>query len=123
MTLEGAEMKMLKTITKWMTGAALAGALLFAAPQKAEAQRVGFGISIGTGPAYGGGYYGGPRYVRPYPYGYPAAYGYGYPAYGYGYSRPYYGGGYVGGYRGGYYNRGYVGGGYRGGGYRGGYRR
>jgi hypothetical protein len=121
MTLEGAEMKMLKTITKWMTGAALAGALLFAAPQKAEAQRVGFGISIGTGPAFGGGYYGGPRYVRPYPaygYGYPVGYGYGYPAYYGGYGRPYYGGG----YRGGYYNRGgYGGGGYRGG-YGGGYR-
>ena len=54
-------MTILKTISKLLTGAALAGALLLAAPHKAEAQRIGFGISIG-GPAYYGGYYG-----RPYP--------------------------------------------------------
>ncbi len=108
-------MKIMKTMTKWLTGAALAGALLFAAPHKAEAQRVGFGISIGTGPVYGGYY--GPHYVRPYPYGYPAYYG------GYYGPRPYYGGYYGGrpyarsyGYRGGGY-------GYRGGAVRGGYRR
>ena len=108
-----------KAIKKIITGAALAGALLFAAPHKAEAQRIGFGISIG-GPVYGGGYYG-PRYVRPYPAYGPAYYGgypyaYGRPYYGGGYARPYYGGGYRGGYYGG---RGY---GY-GGGYRGGWRR
>ncbi len=93
-------MKMTKAITKWMTGAALAGALLLAAPHKAEAQHVSFGVSVGAPVVYGGGYYG-PRYVRPYPYAY------GYPYYGpsyYGYGRPYYGGyahGYYG--RGGYY--------------------
>lgn len=82
-------MKITRTIAKWMTGAALAGALMFAAPKKADAQ-VSFGISVGR-PAYGYGYaprpyYGG--YYRPYAYGYPA---YGYPAYGYGYApRPYY---------------------------------
>ena len=82
-------MKITGTLTKWMTGAALAGALLFAAPKKADAQ-VSFGISVGH-PAYGYGYgyrpyYSG--YYRPYAYGYPA---YGYPAYGYGYHyRPYY---------------------------------
>ena len=111
-------MTITKTISKWLTGAALAGALLFAAPHKAEAQRIGFGISIG-GPGYYGAYYG-PRYVRPYPvYGY----GYGYPYYGGGYyggyyGRPYYAGGYRGGYYGG---RGYAGSGFAGG--RGGYRR
>ena len=118
-------MTILKAMTKWITGAALAVALLFATPHKAEAQRIGFGISIGT-PAYGGYY--GPGYVRPYPY----AYGYGYPAYGpayYGgyYGRPYYGGGYYrGGGYGGYYGRGSYGHGYVGGrGFagRGGYRR
>ena len=104
-------MSMLKTMTKWLAGAALAGALLFAAPQKAEAQRVGFGISIG-GPVYGGGYY---------PYAAPSPYYAGYPAYYGGYYGPhYYGRPYYGGYRGGYYGRGYVGG-YRGGYGRGGY--
>ena len=109
-------MTITKTITKWLTGAALAGALLMAAPHKAEAQRVGFGISIGGG-GYGG-YYGGPGYARPYPY----AYGYPYygPAY---YGGGYYGGGYYrGGYGGGYYRGGY-GGGYARGGYGGGYAR
>jgi hypothetical protein len=102
----GAEMTMLKTITKWLTGAALAGALLMAAPHKAEAQRVGFGISIG-GPAYYGGYYG------------PAYYGGGY---GGGYYRGGYGGGYYrGGYGGGYARGGYGGGYARGGGYGGGH--
>ena len=58
-------------------GAALAGALLFAAPHKAQAQHIGFGISIG-GPVYGG-------YYAPGPYAYGPAY-YGYPAYGPGYA-------------------------------------
>lgn len=98
-------MKITRTITKLLTGAALAGALLLAAPHKAQAQRIGFGIGIG-GPVYGGGYYG-PRYVRPYPYGYR------YPGYAPGYAYPgYYGGG--GGYYGRpYYSRPYYGGGYR----------
>ena len=100
-------MSMTKTISKWLTGAALAGALLFAAPHKAEAQRVGFGISIGA-PVYGGGYYGPAYGAYPYAYGYPYYGGY------YGYGHPYYGGGY---YRGGYGGRGYVGGYARGGGY------
>lgn len=84
-------MKITKTLTKWITGAALAGALLFAAPKKADAQ-VSFGISVGH-PYYGYGYGYRPYYSgynRPYAYGYPA---YGYPAYGYGYHyapRPYY---------------------------------
>ncbi len=42
-------------MTKWITGAALAAALLIAAPHKAEAQ-VGFGIQVGSYPAYGYGY-------------------------------------------------------------------
>ncbi|GAA3756668.1 hypothetical protein [Terriglobus aquaticus] len=74
-------MKITRTITKWMTGAALAGALLFAAPKKAEAQ-VSFGISVGR-PVYGYGYGYRPYYPAPYAYGYPA------PVYGY-YGRPYY---------------------------------
>ena len=81
-------MKIKSTLTKMITGAALAGALLFAAPKKADAQ-VSFGISVGR-PAYGYGYG-----YRPYAYGYP---GYaGYPGY-YGYARPYpaYGAGYYG---------------------------
>ena len=49
-------MSMTKTITKWMTGAALAGALLFTAPHKAEAQsRFSFGVSV-CSPYYGGYY-------------------------------------------------------------------
>ncbi len=102
-----------KSITKWMAGAALAGAMLFTAPHKAEAQRVGFGISIGTpAPVYYG-----PSYVAPAPvYPYPAYYGPAYGYYGY-YGHPYYGG-----YRG-YYGHPYYGG-YRGGGaFRGGHRR
>ena len=76
-------MTITKTMTKWMTGAALAGALMFAAPKKADAQ-VSFGISVGH-PYYGYGYG-----YRPY-YGYaPGPYAYGYPAYGY-YGHPYYG--------------------------------
>jgi hypothetical protein len=111
---------MTKTISKMITGAALAGALLFATPHKAEAQRVGFGISVGVpAPVYGPGYYGA-GYVAPYPYYGPSYYG---PAYyGRGYYGGYYGRGYYGGgYRGGYVGRGYVGGrgGYVGG--RGGY--
>ncbi len=43
-------MRSTKTITKWMTGAALAGALLFAAPHKAEAQ-VTFAVGVGAYPA------------------------------------------------------------------------
>lgn len=97
-------MSLKTTIAKMITGAALAGALLFAAPHKAEAQRVAFGVTIGNGPVYSGpvysGYYG-PAYVRPYPY-----YGYRYygPAY-YG-PRPYYGRPYVRPY-GGYYRGGW----------------
>ena len=80
-------MKITKTITKWMTGAALAGALLFAAPHKADAQ-VSFGIRVGR--PYYGGYYGyrpyyGGYYARPYP-----VYGPGYYAPPYGYYSPYY---------------------------------
>ncbi len=74
-------MSMTKTITKWMTGAALAGALLFTAPHKAEAQsRFSFGVSVGS-PYYGG-------YYQPYYGGYYAP---PYPVYGpgYGYYRPY----------------------------------
>ena len=73
-------MKITKTITKWMTGAALAGALLFAAPHKAEAQsHFSFGVSVGH-PYYGG-------YSQPYYSGYYAPY----PVYGpgYGYYHPY----------------------------------
>ena len=108
-------MKITKAVTKWMTGVALAGALLLAAPHKAEAQRFGIGISVGAPVVYGGGYYG-PRYVQPYPYVYGAPY-YGPGYYGY-YGRPYVGGY----YRGGYYGHGYYGGphGFVG---RGGYRR
>ena len=76
-------MKITGTLTKWMTGAALAGALMFAAPKKADAQ-VSFGISVGH-PAYGYGYgYGYRPYYRPYGY---APYAYGGPGY---YGRPYY---------------------------------
>ncbi len=39
-------------IAKWFTGAALAAALVVATPHKAEAQ-VGFGIQVGSYPAYG----------------------------------------------------------------------
>ena len=95
-------MKITNTLTKWITGAALAGALLFAAPKKADAQ-VSFGISVGH-PYYGGGYgygyrpYYGAGYYRPYAYGYP----------GYGYSgRPYYGRPYYHAYYGRPYGRGY----------------
>lgn len=42
-------------MAKWVTGAALAAALLVAAPHKAEAQ-VGFGVQVGSYPAYGYGY-------------------------------------------------------------------
>lgn len=106
-------MSLKTTIAKMITGAALAGALLFAAPHKAEAQRVGFGVTIGTGPVYSGyysGYYG-PRYVRPYPYynGYygPAYYGPRYYGHGYYGPRPYYGRPYARPYGGGYYRGGY----------------
>ena len=77
-------MRMMKTISKWMAGAAVAGALLFAAPQKAQAQtNFSFGVSVGTPgyyspyyatpyvyrPYYGARYYGS-GYYSPYPYGY-----------------------------------------------------
>ena len=59
------------SIAKWVTGAALAAALLVAAPHKAEAQ-VGFGVQVGSYPAYGYGYaapygynaYGQQRYIE-----------------------------------------------------------
>ena len=94
-------MSMIRTMTKWMMGAALAGALLFAAPHKAEAQtRFSFGVSVGH-PYYGG-------YYQPYYSGYYAPYPVYGPPYAYGYYRPhrhYYGPGpYA--YRG-YYGRGY----------------
>ena len=73
-------MSVLKTISRWIAGPALAGAMFVAAPQKSEAQ-VAVGVQIG-GPVvvarpvpppsyrpYNGGYY------RPYgyrPYGYYA---------------------------------------------------
>ena len=50
-----------QAIARWMTGAGLAGALLFAAPHKAQAQ-VTFGIGVG---AYGAPAYG---YANPYDY-------------------------------------------------------
>ncbi len=58
-------MQIKQSIKRVLTGAALAGALLVAAPHKAEAQRIAFGVTIGH-PYYGYGY-------RPYGYGY---YGY-----------------------------------------------
>lgn len=61
-------MKTLKTISKWMAGAALAGALFFAAPQKSQAQ-VAVGVRIG-GPVYGRPAY--RPYYRPYGYRYYA---------------------------------------------------
>lgn len=82
-------MKITKTIATWMAGAAIAGAMLFAAPQKAEAQSsFSFGVTVGNGgyyTPYPYGYYG---HYRPYYYSgysgyYPSYYGY--------YSRPYYG--------------------------------
>lgn len=102
-------MRTLKTVSKWIAGAALAGALFFATPQKAEAQRFSVGIGIGA-PVYGGGYCN-PYYgYRCYPYavGYPVYggyYGHAYRGY---YGRPYYGAA----YSRGYYGRGYVRGGY-----------
>lgn len=69
-------MRLIKTISKWMAGAALAGALLFTTPQKAQAQTsFSFGVSVGT-----------PGYYRPYYYS-PYVYR---PYYGVGYYRPYY---------------------------------
>ena len=66
---------------KVATVAVLAGAVVLAAPSKAEAQvRVGVGIGFG-GPVYGGAVYGGPVYHRHY-YAPPVVYG---PGYGYGY--------------------------------------
>ncbi len=47
-------MRSTKAIAKWFTGAALAGALLFAAPHKVEAQ-VTFGVAVGAYPAPGFG--------------------------------------------------------------------
>ena len=71
-------MSALKTISRWIAGAALAGAIFVAAPQKSEAQ-VAVGVQIGgpvvvarpVPPPYYRPYYGG--YYRPYgyrPYGY-----------------------------------------------------
>jgi hypothetical protein len=50
-------MQSMKAITKWLLGAALAGAFVLAAPHKAQAQ-VGFGVVVGNQPApgYGNGY-------------------------------------------------------------------
>ncbi len=48
-----------KQIAKWMTGAALLGALAAAVPHQAQAQ-VGFGVTVGAYPAYG--------YAQPYFY-------------------------------------------------------
>ncbi len=59
-------MRNAKGIAKWMTGAALAGALLFGAPHKAEAQ-VQFGVSVGT---YGAPVYAAPAYGYANPYAY-----------------------------------------------------
>jgi hypothetical protein len=77
--------------------AILAGAALVAATPKAEAQHVGFGITIGApayypqAPYYYGGYYrpyyGHPYYGRPYYHGYGYGYGYGHPYYGRGWRR------------------------------------
>lgn len=82
-------MTITKTIAKWVAGAAVAGAMMFALPQKAEAQSSwSFGVSVGNG-----GYY-----SRPYAYGYPAYrpyYSGYYPSYYGAYPRPYYGRGYV----------------------------
>ncbi len=50
-------MRSTKAIAKWMAGTALAGALLFAAPHKAQAQ-VTFGIGVGAYPAPAYGYNG-----------------------------------------------------------------
>ncbi len=46
-----------KQIAKWMTGAALLGALAAADPHQAQAQ-VSFGVTVGAYPAYG--------YAQPY---------------------------------------------------------
>ena len=82
-------MKALKTVSKWIAGAALAGALFFAAPQKSEAQ-VAVGVQFG-GPVYARPV---PRpYYRPYyqPYYRPYYSGYyrPYPVYARPYPRPY----------------------------------
>lgn len=69
-------MRVIKTISQWIAGAAIAGTLLFAAP-KAQAQTsFSFGVSVGS-----------PGYYRPYYYS-PYVYR---PYYGVGYYRPYYG--------------------------------
>lgn len=78
-------MKALTTVSKWIAGAALAGALMFAAPQKSEAQ-VHVGVAIG-GPVVVARPYPGP-YYRPYYSGYYPGYR-PYYGYGYGYYRPY----------------------------------
>lgn len=86
-------MQMTKTIAKWVAGAAIAGAMLFAAPRKAEAQSWSFGVSVGNGGYYSPYAYGRPAY-RPYYSGYyPSYYGtyYPQPYYGHSYVRPYYG--------------------------------
>jgi len=66
----------LKSVTKWFGGAALMAAMFFGLSHKAEAQRVSFGVQIGT-----------PVYAAPpaYDYGYSYA---AVPAYGY-YDRGY----------------------------------
>ncbi len=48
-----------KTLARWFTGAALAAALVVAAPHKAQAQ-VSFGVQVGSYPVYG--------YAAPYGY-------------------------------------------------------
>jgi hypothetical protein len=63
-------MQITKTITKWLLGAAMAGALVLAAPHKADAQVV-VGVRIGAPVVYApAGYYGyGYRYgYRPHYY-------------------------------------------------------
>ena len=44
---------MQKQIAKWFTGAALAAALLVAAPHQAQAQQIAFGVQVGGYPVYG----------------------------------------------------------------------
>ncbi len=58
-------MRSTQKLTKWMTGAALLGALALAVPQQAHAQ-VSWGIGVGTYPAPVYGYT--QPYVDPYAY-------------------------------------------------------
>lgn len=90
-------MRMIKTIAKWVAGATIAGAMMFAVPQQAAAQsNFSFGVSVGNGGYYRpyNNYYS--SYYSPYNSGYYPSYYSGYyarpyPAYGGYYSRPYYG--------------------------------